>query len=120
MLILCVVERLVHAFASPARVHVGRVRESNSDVPATKRKEPLMRVHGSRIPLLAFLAGSTLLLFHVPSANAIPAFARMHQTSCKDVPDGTYTLKVWHPTLKPAQKSVVVKGATEVNFAIAK
>lgn len=38
----------------------------------------------------------------------------------KDVPDGTYTLKVWHPTLKPAQKSVVVKGATEVSFAIAK
>jgi plastocyanin len=38
----------------------------------------------------------------------------------KDVPDGTYTLKVWHPTLKPAQKSVVVKGATEASFAIAK
>jgi plastocyanin len=38
----------------------------------------------------------------------------------KDVPDGTYTLKVWHPTLKPAQKSVAVKGATEVSFAIAK
>jgi plastocyanin len=38
----------------------------------------------------------------------------------KDVSDGTYTLKVWHPRLKPAQKSVVVKGATEVDFAIAK
>jgi plastocyanin len=38
----------------------------------------------------------------------------------KDVSDGTYTLKVWHPRLKPAQKSVVVKGATEVGFAIAK
>jgi plastocyanin len=38
----------------------------------------------------------------------------------KDVPDGTYTVKVWHPRLKPAQKSVVVKGATEVSFAIAK
>jgi plastocyanin len=38
----------------------------------------------------------------------------------KDVPDGTYTVKVWHPTLKPAQKSVVVKGSTEASFAIAK
>ena len=38
----------------------------------------------------------------------------------KDVPDGTYTVKVWHPKLKPAQKSVVVKGATEASFAIAK
>jgi plastocyanin len=38
----------------------------------------------------------------------------------KDVSEGTYTLKVWHPRLKPAQKSVVVKGATEVDFAIAK
>ena len=38
----------------------------------------------------------------------------------KDVPDGTYLLKVWHPTLKAAQKSVVVKGATEVSLAIAK
>jgi plastocyanin len=38
----------------------------------------------------------------------------------KDVPDGTYTVKVWHPRLKPAQKSVVVKGPTEASFAIAK
>jgi plastocyanin len=38
----------------------------------------------------------------------------------KDVPDGTYTVKVWHPTLKPTQKSVVVKGSTEASFAIAK
>jgi len=38
----------------------------------------------------------------------------------KDVPDGSYTLKVWHPTLKPSQKSVVVKGTTEADFAIAK
>jgi plastocyanin len=38
----------------------------------------------------------------------------------KDVPDGTYILKVWHPTLKATQKSVVVKGATEALFAIAK
>lgn len=38
----------------------------------------------------------------------------------KDVPDGSYTVKVWHPKLKPAQKSVAVKGATEANFEIAK
>lgn len=38
----------------------------------------------------------------------------------KNVPDGTYTVKVWHPTLKATQKSVAVKGATEVNFEIVK
>lgn len=38
----------------------------------------------------------------------------------KDVPDGSYTVKVWHPTLKPAQKSVKVAGATEADFEIAK
>jgi len=38
----------------------------------------------------------------------------------KDVPDGTYTVKVWHPKLKAASKSVTVKGATDVNFEIAK
>jgi len=38
----------------------------------------------------------------------------------KDVPDGSYTVKVWHPRLKAAQKSVAVKGATEANFEIKK
>lgn len=38
----------------------------------------------------------------------------------KGVPDGTYTVKVWHPKLKPAQKSVTVKGSTEADFEIAK
>ena len=38
----------------------------------------------------------------------------------KDVPDGTYTVKVWHPKLKAATKSVTVKGTTEANFEIAK
>jgi plastocyanin len=38
----------------------------------------------------------------------------------KNVPDGSYTVKVWHPKLKAAQKSVAVKGATEADFAIAK
>ncbi len=40
--------------------------------------------------------------------------------SINDVPDGNYTVKVWHPKLKAAQKSVAVKGATEANFEIAK
>jgi plastocyanin len=38
----------------------------------------------------------------------------------KNVPDGSYTVKVWHPKLKATQKSVAVKGATEADFAIAK
>jgi len=38
----------------------------------------------------------------------------------KDVRDGTYTVKVWHPKLKAASKSVTVKGATETDFTIAK
>ncbi len=38
----------------------------------------------------------------------------------KDVPDGAYTVKVWHPKLKAAQKSVTVSGSTEANFEIAK
>jgi plastocyanin len=38
----------------------------------------------------------------------------------KDVPDGAYTVKVWHPKLKAATKSVTVKGATEAGFEIAK
>ena len=38
----------------------------------------------------------------------------------KDVPNGDYTLKVWHPRLKAAQKKVDVKGPTEADFEIAK
>jgi len=37
-----------------------------------------------------------------------------------DVPDGSYTVKVWHPKLKPAAKPVTVAGATEVAFEIAR
>jgi len=36
------------------------------------------------------------------------------------VPDGDYTVKVWHPKLKATQKAVKVAGATEANFEIAK
>jgi plastocyanin len=37
-----------------------------------------------------------------------------------NVPDGSYTVKVWHPKLKAAQKTVAVAGATETAFEIAK
>jgi len=37
-----------------------------------------------------------------------------------DVPDGSYTVKVWHPKLKPASKTVVVAGATDAAFEIAR
>jgi plastocyanin len=37
-----------------------------------------------------------------------------------DVPDGNYTVKVWHPKLKAANKPMTVAGATEANFEIAK
>jgi plastocyanin len=37
-----------------------------------------------------------------------------------DLPDGEYTVKVWHPKLKATQKAVRVAGATEVSFEIVK
>jgi len=37
-----------------------------------------------------------------------------------DLPDGDYTVKVWHPKLKATQKPVKVAGATEANFEIVK
>jgi plastocyanin len=37
-----------------------------------------------------------------------------------DVPDGAYTVKVWHPKLKAAQKAVTVAGASAADFEIAK
>lgn len=37
-----------------------------------------------------------------------------------DVPEGSYTVKVWHPKLKPASKTVQVAGATEAAFDIAR
>ncbi len=36
----------------------------------------------------------------------------------KDVPDGSYTLKVWHAKLKTASKPVTVKGPTTVDFEL--
>jgi plastocyanin len=40
--------------------------------------------------------------------------------SIPNVPDGSYTLKVWHPKLKATQKAVTVAGATSADFEIAK
>jgi plastocyanin len=36
------------------------------------------------------------------------------------VPDGSYTVKVWHPRLKQAVQAVTVKGSTEANFEVKK
>jgi plastocyanin len=36
------------------------------------------------------------------------------------VPDGSYTVKVWHPKLKGAEKSVTVSGATAADFEISR
>jgi plastocyanin len=37
-----------------------------------------------------------------------------------DVPDGAYTVKVWHPKAKATQKAVTVKGSTTADFEIAR
>jgi len=38
----------------------------------------------------------------------------------KDLPDGSYTVKVWHPRLKEAMKKVNVKDATREDFKLEK
>ncbi len=38
----------------------------------------------------------------------------------KGVPDGTYTVKVWHPKLKGVSQQVTVSGSTEASFSLAK
>lgn len=37
-----------------------------------------------------------------------------------DVPDGSYTVKVWHPKLKGTQKAVTVAGSATADFEIAR
>ena len=37
-----------------------------------------------------------------------------------DVPDGSYTVKAWHPKLKAAEKPATVAGATEVGIELTK
>lgn len=52
-----------------------------------------------------------------------PYFATAHADGSyhmSDLPDGSYTVKVWHPKLKAAGKPVTVAGATEANFEITK
>jgi plastocyanin len=36
----------------------------------------------------------------------------------RDVPDGSLTVKVWHPKLKSIQKTIAVQGPTEVSFEL--
>jgi len=69
----------------------------------------LCRVHPE---MEGFLAAVPTPYFAVTSPNG--------SYEIKDVPDGTYAVKVWHPRLKGTEKSVSVKGATEADFAIAK
>ena len=38
----------------------------------------------------------------------------------KDVPDGSYTVKVWHPKLKAVQKAVKVSGSTTADFELSR
>jgi hypothetical protein len=38
--------------------------------------------------------------------------------SIPNVPDGSYTLKVWHPKLKGTQRPVTVAGSTEASFEL--
>ncbi len=38
----------------------------------------------------------------------------------KDLPDGTYTVKVWHPKLKETSRQVIVGGATTADFELSK
>ncbi len=37
-----------------------------------------------------------------------------------DVPDGTYTVKVWHPKLQGMQKSVTVAGSSSADFELSR
>lgn len=38
----------------------------------------------------------------------------------RDLPDGTYTVKVWHPKLREASRQVTVAGETKADFEIRK
>lgn len=50
-----------------------------------------------------------------------PYFAVTDKTGAydiKDLPDGTYTVKVWHPKLKEASQQVTVSGPTTQDFML--
>jgi plastocyanin len=54
-------------------------------------------------------------------AVATPYFAVTDKAGAyviKDLPDGTYTVKVWHPKLKEASRSVTVSGSTTADFEV--
>jgi len=34
------------------------------------------------------------------------------------IPDGSYSVKVWHPKLKEASREVTVSGATQADFEL--
>jgi len=38
----------------------------------------------------------------------------------KDIPDGAYTVKVWHPKLKETSRQVAVSGSTSADFELKK
>ncbi|MBI3450101.1 MAG: hypothetical protein HY049_14455 [Acidobacteria bacterium] len=40
--------------------------------------------------------------------------------SIKDLPDGAYTIKVWHPKLKETSRQVTVAGVTSADFELSK
>jgi len=57
------------------------------------------------------------------AAVPTPYFAVTDKTGAyqiKDIPDGAYTLRVWHPRLKETSKKVTVKDATKEDFKLEK
>jgi len=52
-----------------------------------------------------------------------PYFAVTDRTGAyviKEIPDGAYTVKVWHPKLKEASRPVAVSGSTSADFELKK
>lgn len=62
-----------------------------------------MSMRRRRLVLSSFLSGSMLALLNAPSANAIPAFARIHKTSCQ-------TCHVGFPKLNPFGEAFRLNG----------
>jgi plastocyanin len=72
---------------------------------------------------------ATILCFVHPGMEAFvvavptPYFAKTDQEgrfSIEDLPDGSYTVKVWHPTLKTLTQQVEVKGTTSTDLVLEK
>jgi hypothetical protein len=62
-----------------------------------------MSMHRRRLILLCLLSSTMLVLLNVPSANAIPAFARKYETSCQ-------TCHVGFPKLNPFGEAFRLNG----------